>query len=93
MVDTFLITYELNGPRDSYSGLDAEIRAIDPSYWHCLRSTWMLNSSLTVSQIRNRLASHIHSGDALLVIRVHRPAAWAGLSEVSGKWIRTRVAG
>jgi hypothetical protein len=88
---TLLVGYDLNRPGQNYSQLFEELKRSD-GWWHHLDSTWLVVSGETPVQLRDRLTQHIDSGDELLVIDVSGdPAAWAGLSERAGGWIKTNL--
>jgi hypothetical protein len=75
-IQTFLIGYDLNKPGQDYKDLFAAIDALDPARWHCLDSTWMINSALNAAGIRDALLPHIDSNDRLMVVTLAKGAAW-----------------
>jgi CRISPR/Cas system-associated endoribonuclease Cas2 len=89
----YLITYDLNSPRgrNSYSNIAAAIRrASDGNWCKPLESTWLIESTLTYTQIRDRLLPYVDSDDHLLVVNMTQ-AAWHGLATKDSSWVRTNL--
>lgn len=84
---TLLIGYDLNKAKN-YPDLIEAIKSLG-AWWHHLDSTWLVKTSLTPVQVRDRLKTHLDSDDELLVIDVtSRPRAWIGFSDGGSKWLK-----
>ncbi|RNI20737.1 SinR family protein [Flexivirga caeni] len=87
-MNTILIGYDLNRQGQDYDDLIASIKALG-SWWHHLDSTWLVKTSSSAKEVRDRLARHIDSNDELLVINVSGDAvAWRGFNERGSKWLK-----
>jgi hypothetical protein len=72
---TYLITYDLMRPGQNYSTLIEAIKEIG-AWYHCLASTWLVNTTLSAEEIRDLLKPPIiDTTDKLLVVRLH--GEWA----------------
>ena len=68
---SYLITYDLIRGGD-YDALFKEIKSIaGVAHWHCLDSVWIINSTLTASQINTRLIETLDSDDRIFVTQIH----------------------
>lgn len=85
---TRLIAYDLNRPVQEYDDLIEAIKSLGP-WWHHLDSTWLVKSTLSVTEIRNQLGRIIDSDDELLVVDVTDDArAWRGFTERGATWLK-----
>ena len=88
---TMLIGYDLNRPGQNYDDLFEEIRSLG-AWWHCLDSTWLVNTSLTPLEVANRLWAKMDKNDRLLVTRAYRSTtAWAGMPQDCADWIKNTM--
>lgn len=53
-MNTYLIGYDLDKPRQDYKDLIVAIKAVG-TWWHCLDSTWIAKSTLSAVQVRDKL--------------------------------------
>jgi hypothetical protein len=94
---TYLIIYDINKERTSaaYSAankkLTDRIRALFPTWWHHLDSTWIVTTSLTAVQIRDDLKRYIDTDDELLVVKSGTEGAWTGFNESGSTWLRNNL--
>jgi hypothetical protein len=87
-MSTKLIAYDLNAPVQNYDELIKSIKSLG-AWWHHLDSTWLVKSSLSSTQIRDRLREHLDPNDELLVVNVTGDArAWRGFNERGSKWLK-----
>jgi hypothetical protein len=91
MADTLLVGYDLNKTGKDYSGLIAKIKGEVDNWWHCLDSTWIVKTSLTTVELRDRLKPYIDSNDELLVAKLSGSAAWVGFDEQCSKWLKDNL--
>ncbi len=89
-MSTFIISYDLNKPGQDYSSLYEEIKTLG-SWRHNLDSTWVVNSSLSAEQIRDRLWAEMDNNDAILVAKSAGIGAWSGLDNSASKWLKARL--
>jgi hypothetical protein len=85
-----LITYDLNKPGRDYDDLHNAIKKLG-SWWHCLESTWIVDSTKAVSEIRDTLKAHIDSNDDLAVFSLSGGWATYGLSDKCNNWLRNHL--
>jgi hypothetical protein len=91
-VATLLVGYDLNKPGADYDDLFAAIKGAGSDWWHCLDSTWLVKTTLSVTQLRDRLRAEMDANDSLLVMDVTgRARAWVGFSDECSAWLKDRV--
>lgn len=83
----YLIGYDLNNPGQDYSDLIEAIKNIGP-WWHCLDSTWIVNSNNSAIQIRDYLVKFLDRNDELLVGHLSGESAWIGFDDDCSKGLR-----
>lgn len=87
----YAINYDLKKPGQDYSNLYKAIESLGSS-WHYLRSTWLVDTTLTADAIRDRLAPHVDQNDRMLIIGVtHEYSGW--LTKSAWEWINQRYMG
>lgn len=65
-----------------YKKLDAY-----PTRWHAQGSVWVIVTSETAVQIRDKLASCLDANDKLFVARLSGEAAWTGYGKEVSDWL------
>jgi hypothetical protein len=80
-----LISYDLDED-DDYEELYEAIRDLG-TWWTCLESVWIVDTSDSVSDIRDELKSHIGSDDEIAVFKLSGAWASKGLSEDCSDWL------
>ena len=83
-----MISYDLDGPNRNYEGVKEAIEECTQAYWHCLGSTWVIQSSMSAADIRDRICNHTDSGDQVLVARLSGEAAWSGFNQKGTDWLK-----
>lgn len=86
----YIITYDLNSPGQDYRGLHAAIKKYK-THWRFVDSNWIIETSDSAVQIRNKLAPHLDSNDKLFVAKLSGEAAWRGFSDKGTKWLKARL--
>ncbi len=88
---TLMIGYDLNRPGQDYADLIARIKSRG-AWWHHLDSTWLVDTALTATQMRDDLKGSIDSDDELLVINVSDDA-WAtcGINNSGNQWLNDHL--
>jgi len=86
-MSTLLIGYDLNNQKN-YDGLIESIKSLG-KWWHYLDSTWLVVTTQTPKEVRDRLNAYLDSDDELLVIDVTgRSRAWnGGFVESAQNWL------
>lgn len=85
-----LISYDLIAPGRDYSKLHEAIKNLG-NWWHCLESTWIVNTSRTVSDIRDTLKNYVDDNDRLLVVTLGTSWASWRLSQQCNDWLRNNI--
>jgi len=85
-----LITYDLKKPGRNYDNLHDAIKKLG-SWWHCLESTWIVDTTKSASEIRDTLKSHIDTNDDLAVFSLSSGWATYGLSDECNNWLRNHL--
>jgi len=85
-----LITYDLISPGKKYTELHDAIKVLG-SWWHCVESTWIVKSELSLVQIRDQLKKHVDSNDKLLVLGLSGAGAWVGLDKNCSDWLTNNL--
>ena len=81
-----IISYDLRKPGRNYDGLFDVIKSLG-DWWHCLESVWIVHTSLTSGQIRDRVASSLDANDKLLVAKLQGDWASRGLDQKCNNWL------
>jgi CRISPR associated protein Cas2 len=86
-MSVLIVTYDLHGPVRTYQSLFDYLGTF-PSE-RVVESTWVISAGYkTAEQVRNEIANHVHHDDSVLVIDVGRTAAWQGLPDRVGAWLK-----
>lgn len=88
----FIVTYDLSSNPDSqvYQSLISLIK--EEGSWACLGgSSYLIQSSLSASALRDRFRKILRNGDILYVGAVSAPAAWYGYSKEVSEWIKAKL--
>lgn len=87
-MSTKMIAYDLNSPGQNYEDLIEDIKSLGP-WWHHLDSTWLVKTTMSATELRDRLRKHIGRDDELLVVDVTADArAWTGFSDRGSRWLK-----
>lgn len=84
---TYAISYDLDAPNRNYEGIAKAIEDCG-KWWHCLGSTWLVVSSMTHSQVRDKITAAMDSGDKLLVVQLSGARAWSGFTGNCNSWLK-----
>ena len=84
----YSINYDLKKPGRNYEALYEAIKSCG-AWWHYLDSTWLVDTSLTASQIWERIRGDLDKNDSVLIIGVTKDyAGW--LPKAAWEWIKAR---
>lgn len=87
-----LIGYDLNKAGKDYTSLIDAIKKAFPTYWHCLDSTWIVETESTPVQVRDWLGRFIDANDELFVVDITgKAAAWRGFTGSCGDWLTNNL--
>ena len=89
-MSTLLITYDLNKPGQDYEALHEKIKGLG-SWWHYLDSTWIVVSSLTPSQVIERLKPTLDTTDTVLVVNITGETYAGWLPQKAWDWLTSHV--
>ncbi|MCZ4315149.1 hypothetical protein O4H66_17215 [Comamonadaceae bacterium G21597-S1] len=87
-MNKILFGYDLNKQGQDYAALIKRIQATFPNYWHCLDSTWIVETPSSATQVRDWLSPLIDSNDELFVVDITgKQAAWKGFTGTCSSWL------
>jgi hypothetical protein len=90
-MNTIMIDYDLVLPGQQYHRIIEYIRSHD-GWAHALKSTWLISTSKTASQVRDDILRFIDANDKVLVSDVtNAPMAWYGLPDAVSEWIKNNI--
>ena len=82
----FVVSYDLRKTDKDYSSLFEEMKNCK-AWWHYLKSTWLIYTNETASEIFKRLHPHLDKIDNLLIIEAGKERqGW--LPKEAWTWIR-----
>lgn len=92
MNNTILISYDLIKPGQDYTDLIDSIKQLTTlSYWHCLESVWIIKTSLSCVEVRDKLNPKIDNNDKLLVLQLSGVGAWSGFNTDCSNWLKNNL--
>lgn len=90
MSQTYGVSYDLRKPGRDYSALYALLRSY-PRWCRVTESHWLVQTTETAVQVRDRIAEVVDANDHIFVAVVTGPAAWRGLPDDVSKWLRNQL--
>lgn len=85
----FSVSYDLNKSGKNYEGLYAELKKT--GYAHIMDSTWLVSTSETVYQLRDRLMTQLDNNDSLFISKVNKNEYSGWLNQSFWDWITKHV--
>jgi hypothetical protein len=82
----YMVGYDLDKPGQDYKDLIAALKKYS-SWWHCLDSTWLINTNDSTPTVRDNLRQYLDTNDKLLVATISAPGAWYGFDESCSGWL------
>jgi hypothetical protein len=91
-VATILVAYDVHPAKgEAYEELIKAIQSLG-TWWHHLETIWIVQSTDTPGEIRDRLKSHLGNDDQLLVIDISGDTAgWVGINDAGSKWLTGNI--
>ena len=86
MSQIYGVSYDLKKPGRNYSALYDLLRSY-PSWCHVTESYWLLQTTESATQIRDRIAKVVDGNDRIFVGVATAPAAWQDLPKEVSDWI------
>lgn len=84
------ISYDLIAPGKDYDSVIDTIKSLG-SWCHALKSTWLVDTELTLGQVHDKIKSHTDITDAYWIVDVTNSDYWVkGNSEIR-KWIKEHL--
>ena len=86
-MNCYIISYNLNKPGRNYE----ELYKLIKSYYdwaHITESTWIVYTSTTAVEIRDKLKIIVDSNDSIFIARVGTPTAWTDLGNNVSEWLK-----
>jgi hypothetical protein len=84
----YFVGYDLNKPGQDYPDLIRKLKSYS-GWWHCLDSTWLIQTDKSCTAIRDELLALMDSSSKLLVIELGDSArAWSGFEKQCSDWLR-----
>ena len=83
-----LVTYDLNNPTKDYTPLFNALKA-QGQWWHQLRSTWLIDTHKSPTEIWNAIAPYVENTDRVLVTNL-APGHQGWLGKDAWDWIGSR---
>ena len=85
-MSVLLVSYDLDGPSRNYEDLYEEIKSYG-GWAKPLESVWFIDTSQSVSSVRDNLRSKLDSGDKLFVVKMRKN--WAtSFSNDATDWLK-----
>lgn len=85
-----LVVYDLKGREPDYAGLINELKRRG-GWWHYLKSTWILATDETPSQLWGRIQNHIQEDDHALILEIRNPRRQGWLPKRAWRWLRNHL--
>jgi hypothetical protein len=89
---TILIAYDIHpSAGEAYDQLIVAIKTLG-AWWHHLETIWIVKSSYTPADVKNRLQPLVGHDDQLLVVDISGDTAeWLGINDSGAKWLTDNV--
>jgi hypothetical protein len=91
-MSALMVGYDLNKPGHDYSKVVDYLKSFD-NWWHYLDSTWIVVTTKTTSEVRDKLKTLIDANDEVLVINVTGDAWASWLNKDANDWLSKHMSG
>lgn len=89
-MSAYLVTFDLNRQGQNYDGVVEAIKSYG-TWAKVATTTFVIVTSSSAGQIRDKLQAKIDSNDELFVAKLSGEAAWYGLSDSVSKWLQENL--
>jgi hypothetical protein len=89
MTKLYQVDYDLRAPGRNYDSLINAIKALP--WAHPLKSTWVVSTSMSASDLAAYLYQHMDRNDGLLVTRLQGEGAWYNLPNDVSEWLKNQL--
>ena len=86
----FNISYDLTAPGRDYEDLITAIKGLG-AWAHPVNSTWLVETELSLSDVRKNLVAVMDSNDKLIVTICNKGATWQNLHQDVIDWVKQRL--
>lgn len=87
----YLVTYDISRATGDYENLYTAIKTIcNGDYQHPLESVWLINTSLSVSEVYNRIRPYMQDKDYLLITKMTN-VYYGWLSKSVWEWLKNKT--
>lgn len=83
------VSYDLRKSGKNYTGLYDEIKKRD--WAHILDSTWLISTTESATQLRDRLRTTMDEDDSIFISKVNRIEYEGWLAQEYWDWIRSHI--
>ncbi|MDF2495072.1 hypothetical protein [Sphingomonas sp.] len=80
----YLVTYDLKAPGRSYQPVHDYLRSF-PDWCKGLESVYLIDTTLSTTQVRDALRAKVDGNDKLFVVRITRD--WGSVNYGCGDWL------
>lgn len=90
-MNTILVSYDLIAPGRDYKTLHEHLKSYR-TWAKPLESLWLIKTSFSASEIRDKVTLYLDSNDRLFVINVTgQESAWRNLPDKVSRWIKDNL--
>lgn len=90
-MNNILIGYDLNAQGQDYDQLIDRIKTLG-AWWHHLDSTWIVQTNMSATSVRDALKPLLDKNDELLVVNITGDAAaWCGFNQSGSDWLKKHL--
>lgn len=87
---TYVVTYDLHQTGQNYTCLIGKLKSYS-THWHAQGSVWLIQTTDSAVQVRDKLAACLDSNDKLIVARLQGEAAWIGYGADINRWLKATL--
>jgi len=90
-MNTLLISYDLMAPGKDYQRLWSHLESYS-NHFKPLESFWLIKTSLSAKDARDKIKQFMDLNDRLIVIKVTgAEAAWNNLGDTANQWLKNNL--
>ena len=88
-MSALIVAYDLKKQGQNYTCITTKLKAY-ASHWHMQGSVWVIQTSETPAQVRDKLKPCLDANDNLFVAKLGE-SAWEGFDAAASKWLKTVI--